>query len=43
MVDRIITDLAVLDVTPGGLRLLDAAPAVSEDEIRAKTGTPVLR
>ncbi len=37
VVDRIITDLGVFDVVPGGLRLLEIAPGVTDDEIRAKT------
>jgi len=41
VVDRIITDLAVLDVTPGGLVLTELAPGVTADEVRAATGAPI--
>ena len=41
VVNRIITDLGVLDVTPQGLKLLELAPSVTKDEIKAKTGAPV--
>jgi 3-oxoacid CoA-transferase subunit B len=36
-VKKIVSDLAVLDVTPQGFRLLERAPGVSVDEIKSKT------
>jgi len=37
VVDRIITNLGVLDVVEGGLRIVELAEGVSEDEMRAAT------
>ena len=37
VVDRIITNLGVMDVTKGGLKIVELADGVSEDELRAAT------
>ena len=36
-VKKVVTDLAVLDVTPSGFKLIERAPGVSVEEIQAKT------
>ena len=41
VINRIITDLGVLDITPKGLKLLELAPGVTKEEIVAKTGVPI--
>ena len=42
VVNRIITDLAVMDVTPQGLRVVEMAPGVTKEELQAKTGVTLL-
>ncbi|MBP6718497.1 MAG: CoA transferase subunit B [Rhodoferax sp.] len=41
VVDRIITDLAVMDVTPHGLKVVEIAPGVTREELQSKTGVPL--
>ena len=41
-VKRIVTDLAVVDVTPQGFKLMERAPGVSVEEIVEKTGAPLI-
>ena len=43
VVDRIITDLGVMVVTPEGLKLVELAEGVSFDEIQSKTGVTLLK
>ncbi|MEQ8342786.1 MAG: 3-oxoacid CoA-transferase subunit B [Marinovum algicola] len=42
VVDRIITNLGVLDVVDGGLKIVECADGVTEDEIRAATEATVV-
>jgi len=42
VVNRIITELAVFDIGPQGLVLMETADGVTEEELRAKTGCPFL-
>ncbi len=41
-VNRIITDLAVIDVVPRGLQLVEVAPGVNEEAVRAATEPELL-
>jgi 3-oxoacid CoA-transferase subunit B len=43
VVDRVITDLAVMDVTPKGLKLVELAPGVTFEQVQAKTGCKLLQ
>jgi 3-oxoacid CoA-transferase subunit B len=36
-VKKVVTDLGVFDITPDGFLLLETAPGVSVDEIKART------
>jgi 3-oxoacid CoA-transferase subunit B len=42
VVDRIITDLAVMDVTPLGLKVVELAPGSNPEDVQAKTGVPLV-
>ncbi len=42
VVNRIYTELAVIDVTPGGFRLVELAPGASFDGVQQRTGAPLL-
>ncbi|WP_127104775.1 CoA transferase subunit B [Pararhodobacter zhoushanensis] len=42
VVDRIITNLGVLDVVPGGLKIVECADGVSEAELRAATEATIV-
>lgn len=43
VIQRIITDLCVLDITPDGLRLVELAPDVTIDHVRSTTDPEVRR
>jgi 3-oxoacid CoA-transferase subunit B len=42
VVDRVITDLAVMDVTPQGLKVVDLAPGVTPEFLQSKTGAALI-
>ena len=42
VVNRIITNLGVLDVVEGGLKIVECAPEVTEQEIRDKTEATIV-
>jgi len=42
VVNRIITDLAVIDVTPAGLKVVELAPGVSAEDLQQKTGVALV-
>ena len=42
VVDRIITDLAVMDVTPEGLKVVELADGVTREFLQSKTGVVLI-
>jgi 3-oxoacid CoA-transferase subunit B len=42
VVQRIITDLAVIDVTPEGLHLVETAPGVTRQDVESATEPSLL-
>lgn len=42
VIDRIYTDLAVIDVTPEGFRLVELSPGVGFGDVQHRTGAPLL-
>ena len=42
VVDRIITDLAVMDVTDAGLKVVELAEDVTLEELQSKTGVKLI-
>ncbi len=41
VVNRIYTNLAVIDVTPDGLQLIELAPGITLDYVKEKTDAPL--
>jgi 3-oxoacid CoA-transferase subunit B len=42
VINRIITDLAVMDVTPAGLKVVELAPGVTLEALQAQTGVKLI-
>ena len=42
VVSRIFTNLAVVDITPDGFRVVELAPGVTFEEVQQKTGAAIL-
>ena len=42
VVDRIFTDLAVIDVTPAGFQVVELAPGVTHAYVEERTGAPII-
>ncbi|WP_263351214.1 CoA transferase subunit B [Acidicapsa acidisoli] len=41
VVNRVITDMGVLDVTPSGFEVIEFAPGVTREQVEQRTGAPV--
>ena len=41
VVQRVITDLCVLDVTPAGFEVMELAPGVARDQVQKQTDAPI--
>jgi len=42
VVNRIYTDLAVIEITPDGFQLIELSPGVTFDDVQERTGAPLL-
>jgi len=42
VIDRVYTDLAVIDVTAEGFKLVELSPGVEFDDVQQRTGAPLL-
>jgi 3-oxoadipate CoA-transferase beta subunit len=42
VIDRVYTDLAVIDITPDGFKLVELSPGVDFDYVQQRTGAPLL-
>lgn len=42
VVDRIITEICVLDVTPRGFQLVELAPGITKEDVQSRTGATIL-
>ncbi len=40
---RVYTDLAVLDITPAGVRVIETVEGLDFETLQAATGVPLLR
>ena len=42
VIDRVYTDLAVIDITPEGFRVVELSPGIELEYVRERTGAPLL-